>query len=71
VSVGVTSSTAETYNPDDLIDGFAHQWQFGFQKAATDRMALIIDLHHDIMFYVIIIVIFVLWLLVCIVFYFS
>ena len=48
------------YDVDKIIDGFAHPWQLGFQKAATERMSLIIDLHHDIMFYVIMIVTFVL-----------
>jgi len=73
VVLGVSTSEAvvREYNADDIIDGFAYPWQLGFQKAATERMSLIIDLHHDIMFYVIMIVTFVLWILICIIFYFS
>jgi len=30
-----------------------HEWQFGFQDPATPLMEGIIDLHHDIMFFLI------------------
>jgi cytochrome c oxidase subunit 2 len=39
-------------------------WQIGFQDAATPVMQGIIDFHHDIMFFLVIIVVFVLWMLV-------
>lgn len=42
----------------------AEPWQLSFQDAATPVMQGIIDLHHDIMFFLIIILIFVLWMLV-------
>ncbi|KAH8963110.1 hypothetical protein BDL97_05G135200 [Sphagnum fallax] len=42
----------------------AEPWQLGFQDAATPMMQGIIDLHHDIYFFSIIILIFVLWMLV-------
>jgi len=60
--LAISASTVEPiqYDTTKIIDGFSHPWQLGFQKAATERMTLIIDLHHDIMFYVLIIVTFVL-----------
>jgi cytochrome c oxidase subunit 2 len=41
----------------------AESWQLGFQDAATPMMQGIIDLHHDIMCFLVIILIFVLWML--------
>jgi heme/copper-type cytochrome/quinol oxidase subunit 2 len=38
-------------------------WQIGFQDPATPIMEGIIDLHHDIMFFIIVIIVFVSWLL--------
>jgi cytochrome c oxidase subunit 1 len=38
-------------------------WQMDFQDPATPCMEGIIDLHHEIMFYLIIIVMFILWML--------
>jgi heme/copper-type cytochrome/quinol oxidase subunit 2 len=38
-------------------------YQLGFQDPATPSMEGIIDLHHEIMFYLIIIVLFILWML--------
>ena len=46
-------------------------WQMNFQDPATPIMSKIIDLHHDIQAYLIIIVVFVLWILVRIVEYFD
>jgi heme/copper-type cytochrome/quinol oxidase subunit 2 len=46
-------------------------YQISFQDPATPMMSGIIDLHHDIMFYLIIVVIFVLWMLLRIVFFFK
>lgn len=45
-------------------------WQINFQDPATKIMEDIVDLHHDIMFYLILICIFVTWMLVeCIIGY--
>jgi cytochrome c oxidase subunit 2 len=38
-------------------------WQFGFQDPATPVMEGIINLHHDVMFFCILIVVFVCWML--------
>lgn len=42
----------------------AEPWQLGFQDAATPIMQGINDLHHDIFFFLILILVFVLWMLV-------
>jgi cytochrome c oxidase subunit 2 len=42
---------------------FAYPWQCLFQDPATPVMEGIISLHHDIMFVIILIVVFVLWML--------
>jgi len=42
----------------------AESWQIGFQDAASPMMQGIIDLHHDIMFFLITVLIFVLWMLI-------
>lgn len=39
-------------------------WQLGFQDPATPIMEGIVDLHHDIMFFLVIICVFVLYLLI-------
>jgi cytochrome c oxidase subunit 2 len=41
----------------------AEPWQLDFQDAATPMMQGIIDLHHDIFFFLVIILIFVFWML--------
>ncbi len=38
-------------------------WQLGFQDPATPVMQGIIDLHHDIVFFMIVILVFVMWML--------
>lgn len=38
-------------------------WQIGFQDPATPVMQGIIDLHHDISFFLVVIVVFVVWML--------
>jgi cytochrome c oxidase subunit 2 len=38
-------------------------WQLGFQDPATPRMSGIIELHHDLFFFLVIILGFVMWLL--------
>ena len=42
----------------------AEPWQLGFQDAATPMMQGIMDLHHDIFFFLILILVFVSWILV-------
>jgi hypothetical protein len=42
----------------------AQPWQLGFQDPATPIMEGIVDLHHDVMFFLVIICIFVLYLLI-------
>jgi len=39
-------------------------WQFGFQDAASPIMEGIINLHHDIMFVLIVVMVFVCWMIV-------
>lgn len=53
-----------------LLD-VAEQWQCGFQDPATPVMEGIINFHHDLMFFLIIIVVFVSWMLGRIIFLFS
>lgn len=38
-------------------------WQLGFQDPATPVMQGLIDLHHDVVFFMIVILVFVLWML--------
>lgn len=38
-------------------------WQMGFQDAATPVMQGIIDLHHDICFFLLVVLVFVMWML--------
>jgi cytochrome c oxidase subunit 1 len=54
-----------------IKDFFASNWQINFQNPATETMDKIIDLHHDIMMFLIIIVTFVLWILIRIIWHFS
>ena len=49
----------------------AEQWQLGFQDPATPVMEGIINFHHDLMYFLIIITIFVCWILFRIIFMFS
>jgi cytochrome c oxidase subunit 2 len=41
----------------------AEPWQFGFQDAASPVMEGIINLHHDLFFFLILVLVFVLWML--------
>ena len=41
----------------------AEAWQLSFQDAATPMMQGMIDLHHDIFFFLVIILIFVMWMM--------
>ena len=47
------------------------QWQWDFQDAASPIMEGIVDLHHDLMFFLIIIVTFVLWMLIRVIMNFN
>jgi len=53
-----------------LLD-FAEPWQLTFQDPASPIMEGIIDLHHDIMFFLVLIIVFILWMLMRIVYYFG
>jgi hypothetical protein len=55
----------------DTMLGMPMPNQFGFQMPATPIMEGIIDLHHDIMFFLVFISIFVLYLLVAVIILFS
>ena len=46
-------------------------WQFGFQDPATPIMEGIINFHHDLMFYLIVIVVFTSWIVFQSIFLFS
>jgi cytochrome c oxidase subunit 2 len=38
-------------------------WQIGFQDPATPIMQGIIDLHHDVMFFIVVVIVFVFWMI--------
>jgi cytochrome c oxidase subunit 2 len=46
-------------------------WQIGFQDPATPVMEGIIDLHHDICFFMLVIAVFVLWMLTRTLYHFN
>ena len=46
-------------------------WQMGFQDPATPIMEGIIDLHHDISFFLVFILVFVIWMLARTLYYFQ
>jgi cytochrome c oxidase subunit 2 len=46
-------------------------WQLGFQDPATPIMQGIIDLHHDIMFFIVVIIVFVFWMIMRTVYHFH
>jgi cytochrome c oxidase subunit 1 len=54
-----------------FIFDFAEPWQLSFQDPATKIMEGIINLHHDIMVYLIIIITFIFWMIVSIVYHFR
>jgi cytochrome c oxidase subunit 2 len=56
---------------NDTLLGLALPGQVGFQVPATPIMEGLIDLHHDIMFFLVFIIVFVLYLLAAIVFLFH
>lgn len=47
------------------------EWQYGFQDPASPIMEGIIDLHHDLCFFLILVSIFVVWILFNILYYFN
>jgi cytochrome c oxidase subunit 1 len=61
---GIASVSSEMYSP-------AAHWKMSFQEPATIIMRAIIELHNDIMFFLVIIVGFVLVILLYIVYYFR
>jgi cytochrome c oxidase subunit II len=54
-----------------MMADYPEPWQLGFQDPATPNMQGIIDLHHDIMFFLIFIIVFVLWMMGTIIIYFN
>lgn len=50
---------------------YAEKWQLDFQDPATPVMEGIINLHHDLWFFLILIAVFVLWLLLRILYFFD
>lgn len=53
-----------------LLDA-ASPWQMNFQTPATEIMEKLVDLHHDLMFFLILVVTFVAWLLGSLIFHFG
>jgi cytochrome c oxidase subunit 2 len=49
--------------PTTALTDAPEAWQIGFQDPATPVMEGIIDLHHDICFFMVVILVFVLWML--------
>jgi heme/copper-type cytochrome/quinol oxidase subunit 2 len=56
---------------NETLLGLPTPGQIGFQTPATPIMEGLIDLHHDIMFFLVFIIVFVLYLLIVIVFLFH
>jgi len=56
--------TLSLFSPFTINFDAPESWQMLFQDPATPIMEKIIDLHHDILFFLIIVVVFVLWILV-------
>jgi len=54
-----------------LMCDYPEPWQFGFQDPATPHMEGIIDLHHDIFFFLIFITVVVMWMMGTIIIYFN
>nr|YP_010164461.1 Cox2 [Polyopes lancifolius]QRM91056.1 Cox2 [Polyopes lancifolius] len=51
------------FSPIPVFSDVAEDWQLGFQDPATPIMEGIINLHHDLMFFICVISIFVSWML--------
>jgi len=68
------SSWTSFYILNDVPDAVIHSsnpWQLSFQDPASPTMAGIINLHHDVMFIVVLLSIFVCWLLVRTIYFFD
>lgn len=52
-----------TYSTFFIYADVAESWQLGFQDPATPIMEGIINLHHDLMFFLCVILVFVIWML--------
>jgi cytochrome c oxidase subunit 2 len=52
-----------TYLNGKMVADVAEDWQIGFQDPATPIMQGIIDLHHDLFFFLVIVCVFVFWIL--------
>ncbi len=65
-----TTSSTSLFNNHGIFADAPEPWQYGFQDPATPVMEGIVDLHHDICFFLILIIVFVLWMLSRTVFYF-
>jgi cytochrome c oxidase subunit 1 len=61
--VFVPRSPLQTFIPVILLD-VPIEWQWNFQDPATPTMEKIIDLHNDIMVFLVLIITFVLWMLI-------
>jgi len=59
------------FNNNTSLQDAAEFWQVGFQDPATPVMEGIINFHHDLMFYLVVIVFFVLWLTLRCVYFFN
>jgi hypothetical protein len=70
VNLKKTSIILTLISSDTLL-GMATPGQIGFQTPATPIMEGLIDLHHDIMFFLTFIIIFVFYLLVTIMYLFN
>lgn len=57
--------------PNKVYQDAPEAWQMTFQDPATPVMQGIIDLHHDISFFLLVILVFVLWMLARTLYYFS
>ena len=57
--------------PTQVRQDAPEPWQMGFQDPATPVMQGIIDLHHDICFFMVVILVFVMWMLSRTMYHFS
>jgi cytochrome c oxidase subunit 2 len=59
------------FNRQNVFSDISESWQIGFQDPATPVMEGIINFHHDLMFFLIIIVIFTTWMVFRCIFFFN
>lgn len=67
----ITKPNRHLFAPLMIVFDYAEPWQLSFQDPATPIMEGIVDLHHDIMFFLILIVVFIIWVLLRIVYKFG